>query len=93
MPIAMSVVWDVVKSPIKSKQLADLLLDFDRVLGLEIDKKEEIQIPEEVMQLIQQRVEARKNKDWAESDRLRDKINELGFIIKDSKDGYSIEAR
>lgn len=93
MPIAMSVVWDVVKNPIKSKQLAELLLDFDRVLGLEIDKKEEIQIPEEVMQLIQQRVEARKNKDWAESDRLRDKINELGFVIKDSKDGYSIEIK
>lgn len=93
MPIAMSVVWDVVKNPIKSKQLAELLLDFDRVLGLEINKKEEIQIPEEVMQLIQQRVEARKNKDWAESDRLRDKINELGFVIKDSKDGYSIEIK
>ena len=38
MPVAMSVVWDVVKNPIKSKKLADLLLDFDRVLGIKIEE-------------------------------------------------------
>ena len=38
MPVAMSVVWEIVKNQKKSKQLADLLLDFDRVLGIKIDE-------------------------------------------------------
>ena len=36
MPVAMSVIWDVIKNPNKSKQLAELLLDFDKVLGVEL---------------------------------------------------------
>lgn len=92
-PIAMSVVWDVVKNPIKSKDLANLLLDFDKVLGLQIDRKDEIELPEKVKVLLKQRVEARANKDWVESDRLRVKIDELGYIVKDLKDGFNIELK
>ena len=91
MPIAMSVVWDVIKNPVKSRKLATLLLDFDKVLGLQIDKKDEIEIPEEVKLLLEKRIEARNNKNWEESDRLRDKISEMGFLLRDSKDGYTIE--
>ena len=47
-------------------------------------------IPEEVVSLAEERKLARQTKDWAKSDELRDKIAELGFIIKDSKDGYEI---
>ena len=42
MPQAMSVVWDVIKNPIKSKKFAELLRKFDQVLGVKIDEKEEI---------------------------------------------------
>ena len=58
---------------------------------LKADEKEDI--PKEVLDLATLRVEARKNKDWAKSDELRDKIASLGFVIKDSKDGYSLEKR
>lgn len=58
---------------------------------LKADEKEDI--PKEVLDLAILRVEARKNKDWAKSDELRDKIASLGFVIKDSKDGYSLEKR
>lgn len=91
MPIAMSIVWEVIKNPIKSKAFSELLLEFDKVLGLEIDRTEEIDIPKDVIELIEKRLKARENKNWEESDLLRDKIKELGYIIKDSKDGYSIE--
>ena len=96
MPLAMGIVWEVIRNEKKSKQYADLLLDFDQVLGLKIDqatKKEEQKIPQEIMELIEERKEARQNKDWAKSDRLRDIINEKGYDIKDTKDGMEVKKR
>lgn len=92
MPLAMSVVWDVVKNPKKSKKLVELLDKFDTVLALNLDKKSENneKIPEEVIRLAEQRLNARAEKNWAESDRLRDEILALGYSIKDSKDGYEL---
>ena len=49
--------------------------------------------PEEVKALAEQRLSARANKDWAKSDELRDKIAELGYLIKDSKDGYTLSKK
>ena len=93
MPLAMSVVWDVIKYPTKSKKLAELLVKFDAVLAIEIDKKvdtQEMKIPEEIIKLAEARQKARMEKNWAESDRLRDEIQAKGYTIKDSKDGYEI---
>lgn len=52
------------------------------------NKKEEI--PAEVKAIADERFEARKNKDWAKSDELRDKLAALGYLIKDEKDGYEL---
>ena len=96
MPMAMSVVWDIVKNPVKSKDLADLLLDFDRVLGIKIEEpiyKKQEDLPEEIKSLIEKRKEARQNKDWALSDALRDELNLKGYNVKDSKEGMEIEFR
>ncbi len=95
MPQALSVVWDVIKDPVKSKDFAELLLKFDTVLGIKIDKKpeeneKENDIPEEILNLAEQRKIARDNKDWSESDRLRDDIQSKGYTIKDTKEGYEI---
>ena len=91
MPFAMSVVWDVVKNPKKSKKLAELLRKFDSVLALSLDKKSDVEeIPEEVIRLAEERLKARAEKNWAESDRLRSEISALGYSIKDSKDGYEL---
>ena len=94
MPMAMSVVWDVVKNTRKSKKLANLLLDFDKVLGLKIEEpiyKAKEELPEEIKELIEKRKEARQNKDWATSDALRDELNQRGYAVKDSKDGMTVE--
>lgn len=94
MPVAMSVIWDVVKNPNKSKQLAELLLDFDKVLGVDIEKKSEdkvVEIPDEINELIEQRKQARENKDWALSDKIRDELKEKGYIVKDTKEGMQVE--
>jgi cysteinyl-tRNA synthetase len=94
MPVAMSVVWDVVKNPEKSKQLANLLLEFDKVLGVDIEKnedKKEIELPQEIKDLLEQRKQARENKDWALSDKIRDELKEKGYMVKDTKEGMTVE--
>ena len=94
MPLAMSVIWDVIKFPTKSKKIAELLRKFDTVLALNIDKPIEEEntedIPEEVKNLAEERKIARQNKDWKKSDKLRDEIISKGYNIKDLKDGYEI---
>lgn len=76
----------------KSSKIAQLLLKFDTVLGLEIEKedKNEIQIPEEILKLVEERNIARKEKNWEESDRIRDLLQEKGYVVKDTKDGTKI---
>ncbi len=44
-----------------------------------------------IKKLVIEREKARKNKDWEEADKLRDKIKEKGFIIEDSEDGVKIK--
>jgi hypothetical protein len=46
--------------------------------------------PPEVTSLAEQRFVARVNKNWAESDKLRDEISALGWIVQDAKDGYKL---
>ena len=92
MPLAMGVVWEVVRNEKKSPKLAKLLLKFDEVLGLKIDEEDKKQenIPEEILNLVRERKVARENKNWEESDRLRDLINSKGYNVKDTKDGMEI---
>jgi hypothetical protein len=45
---------------------------------------------EQVVALVEQRVLARANKNWSESDKLRDQIAALGWTVQDSKDGYKL---
>jgi len=82
MPVAMSVVWDIIKNTKKSKDLQELLLKFDMVLGLDLKnyKKEEVKLPEEIQRLVELRNKARIERNWAESDKLRDEL-----IIKKKK--------
>ncbi len=47
-------------------------------------------IPEAVKAIAEERKIARANRDWAKSDELRDKLKELGYAVKDSKDGYEL---
>ena len=93
MPLAMGVVWEVVRCDTKSPKLAKLLLKFDTVLGLNIDqmpKSDNKELPEEIQKLVELRKIARDNKNWAESDRLRDELQEKGYKVKDTKEGTEV---
>ena len=57
----------------------------EKYAGLEFIKIEDIQ------DLIEKRKEARENKDWSLSDQIRDELKEKGYIVKDTKEGMTIE--
>ena len=86
MPLAMSFVWETIRYPKKSTEIANLLLKFDTVLGLKIDEpiqKQEQEMPQDVLEMIEERKIARQNKDWAKADGLREKIRSMGYEVRD----------
>lgn len=98
MPLAMSIVWEIARNEKKSTKLSNLLDEFDKVLGLDlinsekyIKEQENIEVPEEVLELVEERKKAREEKNWSLSDELRDKIKDKGYIVKDTKEGMTIE--
>ncbi len=93
MPLAMSFVWDVAKFEKKSPKVSNLLDKFDSILGIKINKinlKNE-KIPQDILQLAEERKIARENKNWAKSDELRDIIKEKGYEVIDCKEGTQIK--
>ena len=94
-PMALGVLWKMLKLP-RSKDICLLAQKWDAVFGLSLDKLpepekvEKVQAPENVIALAEERLQARKNKDWAKSDELRAQIKQLGFEIKDGPGTYEL---
>lgn len=92
-PLGLGVLWNMLKEK-PSQAIYDLAMKFDKVLGLALDTEsapEKVVAPEEVIKLAELRLKARKDKDWAQSDVLREQISKLGYQIIDKKDGYDIK--
>ena len=90
-PRALAVVQEMLKSEILSPDKLATIVDFDRVLGLnlhQVDNSEEL--PPALQKLREERQQAREEKNWEVSDRLRDKIQALGYVVQDTKDGMKI---
>ena len=66
------------------------VLDFDKVLGLGFENLKKEKIPSKITKLAEEREEARKNKNFKKSDELREKINSLGYEIKDTGNSYKV---
>ncbi len=77
------------------KEAAAALAGFNRVLralGLALPegKDEGAEVPETVRSLAETRWQARLEKNWAESDRMRDELAAQGWLVKDGRDGYHL---
>ena len=66
--------------------LFDKIVGLSDILGLIVNKKEEV-LDEEVEKLIEERQVARKAKDFAKADEIRDKLADMGIILKDTREG------
>lgn len=92
-PGAMGVLWTMLKEP-ASRKIYALALEMDKVFGLKLDeaKAEEVkeEFPAEITAIANERAAARAAKDWGKSDELRAKLDELGYAVKDTKEGYTL---
>jgi len=89
MPMAIAVLWKTIKSNINDSEKYTLLLYFDEVFGLKFNeiKKREIVIPNEIIDLVNLRINAKKEKDFKKADEIRAEIEKLGYILKDTAKG------
>ncbi|HBN07868.1 MAG TPA: cysteine--tRNA ligase [Cyanobacteria bacterium UBA8530] len=92
-PQGLAVLWNSLKDDELGPDEKNYLLgQFDAVLGLGMDrfeKKEEF-IPEEVFALVEARQTARKNREFAEADSIRVRIQGLGFLVEDTAQGPQV---
>jgi cysteinyl-tRNA synthetase len=92
----MSVVWEAVgEKNLSDGEKLSLLLTLDQVLGFGMEKWQAAssEVPAEIQALLTEREAARKNKDFKRSDELRDKISELGYLVKDGAQGQKVTKR
>lgn len=99
-PQALAVLFSLKKSDLIKVDLLATILDFDKVLGLNLNMAESASalelkledLPVEIQTLINARNSARDNKEWAESDHLREEIKKQGYLVEDVKDGFRISS-
>lgn len=99
--LAITALYDVLKANINAKTKLALIDEFDKVLSLsliETAKKldsasENEEIPQEVMNIVNERTQARKNKDFALADELRNKIADMGYVLEETRQGTTIKKK
>lgn len=93
MPEAMAVVWKMVKGGDRKEDIKLTLLELDKVLGLDLEKKlVEEEASSEVKMLAEERMKAKDDKNWLEADRLRAEVEKMGYQIEDGgSDGYKLK--
>lgn len=72
---------------------ASLFDELTGVLGLMYNRKQDDEIPEQIQELAQQRMQARKEKNFALADELRNKISDMGYIIEETRQGTKIKRK
>ena len=93
-PSFIALFWEVIRSQeIEDVTKKTLILFFDRVLGLGFSDRTGEEIPEEINELVRQRIEAREAKDYSKGDEIRDKIESLGYTIKDTENGTIVKKK
>ncbi|MEK7578360.1 MAG: cysteine--tRNA ligase [Patescibacteria group bacterium] len=92
MPRALALLWNIVKSEkLAAKIKYNLIIDFDKIFGLNLYKIKTEKIPAPVLKLVEEREKYRQEKNFAESDKLRKKITKLGWLIEDSPNSSKLK--
>lgn len=93
-PRGLADLWGVLKDPnLSDDEKYSLALDYDKVFGLGLDRvtarktEEVVPIDGKVASLLEARAEAKKAKDWAKADNVRDELSQMGYVVKDTPQG------
>ncbi|MBU1046544.1 cysteine--tRNA ligase [Patescibacteria group bacterium] len=102
LPQALALISEVLKSDLANEDKLATILDFDKVLGLDLEKNfmslqgakqsslEIKELPQDIQDLILERNLAREAQNWSESDRIRDEIEAEGYVVKDTDKGIQV---
>ena len=89
--LALTSIYNVLKSDMNDYTKFKLISEFDTVLSLDLTINEEVNIDEEVEKLIEERNNAKKNKDYAKADKIREELMNMGIKIIDTREGTKFE--
>ncbi len=92
-PQALAVAQELLKSDLMPEIKLATILKFDRILGLKLDEVETqnfASLREDAQKLVDARQKARKEKNWAESDKLREEIEKAGYTVEDTAEGMRV---
>jgi cysteinyl-tRNA synthetase len=94
-PRALALTWDLVKSDLPNATKKATLLHFDKIFGLRLAewKPLEIEIPEAIASLVEQRQQARRERRWKDADALREQAHAAGYEIEDTPQGPKVRLR
>jgi cysteinyl-tRNA synthetase len=91
-PQALPVIWEMAKSDLAPSEKLNLILDWDRLMGLDLASAQSAPaapLESELLALLDQRAAARAAKDFPAADRLRDELAARGLLVKDGKEGQT----
>jgi cysteinyl-tRNA synthetase len=89
-PNALQVLWKFLRDE-NAQGKFRTVKEMDKILGLKLFEKEDVEISESVKKLIDERENARKEKNWKKADELRDKIKKKGYSVEDTKEGVVVK--
>lgn len=92
---ALTVLYDVIKSDINNTTKLELIKDFDKVLSLNLLTRDEVDkdILDYINSKIEERKQAKSNKDYERADLIRKELEDKGIILKDTREGTIYEIR
>ena len=93
-PGALGLTWDMVRSQLPDQAKLDLLIEYDRVLGLDLDKVvAKYELPYEVRSKVGERTELRREAKYPRGDELRSEISASGYVVGDTPTGTRIRPK
>lgn len=93
--LALTCVYNVLKSDMNDYTKYKLIKEFDEVLSLDLTKEmhEDNDLEEEILTLIEERNKAKGKKDFNKADKIRDDLLARGIILKDTREGTLYEVK
>ncbi len=94
MPRALALVWEIIKSKkLNAKTKYGLIVNFDKILGLNLADVKTEKIPSEILKLANEREKYRKEKIFKKADEIRKKVQSFGWFIEDTPHGPKIQRK
>lgn len=91
-PQALSILWETIRDKnLSPQEKLGLVKEFDKIFSFDLLKMPEINIPDEIIELVNKRQEYKKNKEYQKADEIREMIKQKGYVVEDTPKGPRIK--